>query len=175
MTRRSILASAFATDFFGFGNAVTAGQRAVGEYELKAAFLFKITKFVEWPESAFPDAGSPIIFCLDGHNPLGEKLEEVLNGQTVAGRRLRLERFSKLAEARGCHVVFLGGDPIPGIQAPALTVGDKKGFCLRGGMIGLRIQSERLVLEVNLGEVKRAGLRLSAQLLKLAAIVEGAA
>ncbi len=42
-------------------------------------------------------------------------------------------------------------------------------------MVGLQIQGGRLVLEVNLAAVSRSGLRISAQLLKLARIVDGPA
>jgi hypothetical protein len=36
-----------------------AQENAVGEYELKAAILYNLTNFVEWPASAYPDSSAP--------------------------------------------------------------------------------------------------------------------
>jgi hypothetical protein len=45
------------------------------EYELKAAFLYNFTKFVDWPAEAFPDARRPLAICLLGNGPGGVALQ----------------------------------------------------------------------------------------------------
>lgn len=153
--------------------AEAAKQRTAEEYELKAAFLFNIAKFVEWPAGAFANAGAPIVVGVAGTDPFGIQLDRTLNGQTANGRPFRVERFGSLAEVSGCHILFLNGVRMGTIRIDALTVGDTKDFCARGGMVGLQIQNELLVIEVNLAAVSRAGLKISSQLLKLAKIVDG--
>ncbi len=175
MTRRTLLAGAAGAIplVLWSPRAEAAKQRAAGEYELKAAFLFNIAKFVEWPSAAFADASAPIVVGVAGEDPFGARLDQVLNGQTVNGRPFRVERFRGMAEVRGCHIIFLNGVKAGVSRVEALTVGDSKDFCARGGMVGLQIQDGRLVLEVNLVVVSRSGLKISAQLLKLAKIVDG--
>ena len=152
-----------------------AKQRAADEYELKAAFLFNIVKFVEWPSEAFAGASAPIVIGVSGADPFGARLDRVVDGQTVNGRPFRVERFPGVADVRGCHIVFVNGARIDARRVQALTIGDSNDFCARGGMIGLVVQGERLALEVNLAAVERFGLKISAQLLKLARIVDGLA
>ena len=38
--------------------------RRVLEYELKAAFLYNIAKFVEWPQNTFASSKDPIRICV---------------------------------------------------------------------------------------------------------------
>ncbi|MGH7821749.1 MAG: YfiR family protein, partial [Candidatus Binatia bacterium] len=52
-----------------------------------------------------------------------------------------------------------------------LTVGDREGFADRGGMINFRLSENRIRLDINVEATRRAGLRVSSQLLKLARIV----
>src|ERR1019366_7169794 len=54
---------------------IAAGQAdSTGEYELKAAMLYNLTRFVEWPPSAFPDPQAPILPCILGRDPFGSSL-----------------------------------------------------------------------------------------------------
>jgi hypothetical protein len=54
-----------------------------------------------------------------------------------------------------------------------LTVGDERGFVDEGGMIALRVVDGRVRFDVNVTAARRAGLRLSSQLLQLAMSVRG--
>ena len=166
VARRALLADAVrAIAFVLWSPCAWAGkQKASGQYELKAAFLFNIARFVEWPPEAFADAAAPIVMGIAGEDPFGAVLDQVLNGQRVKGRPFRVERFASMAAVRGCHLVFLNGVKMGGGRVEALTVSDSEDFCTRGGMVGLQIQGGRLVLEVNLAAVNRSGLRISAQL-----------
>src|ERR1700686_1187095 len=52
-----------------------AGQGdSADEYELKAAMLYNLTQFVEWPASAYPDPQAPVLLCILGRDPFGSLL-----------------------------------------------------------------------------------------------------
>jgi YfiR/HmsC-like len=57
-----------------------AEPQIIDEYQVKAAFLFNFTKFVEWPQQAFKNASDPMSICVLGSNPFGNSLEEAVNG-----------------------------------------------------------------------------------------------
>ncbi len=135
MTRRALFADAVkAITFVLWSARARAGkQKAAGEYELKAAFLFNIARFVEWPAGAFANATAPIVMGVAGADPFGGRLDQVLTGQNVNGRPFRVERFPIMAEVRGCHLVFLNGVQIGAGRVEALTVSDSEDFCARGG------------------------------------------
>ena len=56
------------------------------EYQVKAAFLFNFTKFVDWPEAVFADAHAPIVLGIVGEDPFGGDLSQIVAGQMVKGR-----------------------------------------------------------------------------------------
>lgn len=151
---------------------------ATGEYEVKAAFVYNFTKFVEWPESAFPGPDAPLSICVIGEDPFGGALDS-LRAKTVKNRKVAVKRAGTAEEARGCHVLFIGpmqedrADRILSSLkgAPVLLTGDVDRFVRRGGMIGFFMERHKVVFEINENAAKNAGLRISSQLLKLARTV----
>src|ERR1700719_3686453 len=73
-------------------NAAEATGRLVREYDLKAAFLFNFTHFVEWPSEAFADADSPIVIGILGDDPFGPVLDKIVEGETIKNRKLVIKR-----------------------------------------------------------------------------------
>src|ERR1035437_4251383 len=66
-----------------------AGQGdSVDEYKLKAAMLYNLTYFVEWPPSAYSNPQAPILLCILGKDPFGNFLTSTVLKQTVNGRPL---------------------------------------------------------------------------------------
>lgn len=161
-----------------FAGAGAAPQR-VTEVSLKSAFLYKFTLFADWHD-ALGDEGVPISICVLGRDDLGDALQEAVVGRTAHNRPIVVRRPNDAVEARSCHIAFIGwSDPdrvdrtLAALAGrPILTVGELDGFAERGGMINMVTRENRLRLEINLGAVERAGLRLSSQLLKLAKLVD---
>lgn len=57
-------------------------------------------------------------------------------------------------------------------DAPILTLSDEENFAEQGGMLALTIRDNRVVFDANPAVIRRAGLQISAQVLRLARIVE---
>jgi hypothetical protein len=80
---------------------------------------------------------------------------------------------------REIDILFIGRemiDALPDLRVAArnsgvLTVGDFGGFCQAGGMVNLLNVDNRIKIEVNIEETRRSDFVVSAQVLKLAAIV----
>ena len=60
-----------------------APAQTAAEYDVKAAFLYNFTKFVDWPPASFPDPNS-LKICVLGDDPFGGSLETVA-GEQVGG------------------------------------------------------------------------------------------
>jgi hypothetical protein len=82
------------------------GQQ-LGEYEVKAAFLYNFAKFVDWPDVAFQNAGEPFSVCVLGENPFGRSLDDVVAGQKIRALPVRVRRISEARQTVGCHVLFI--------------------------------------------------------------------
>ena len=156
---------------------VRADESRPEEYRVKAAMLYKIAKFVSWPSQAFATPEAPLIFCVVGNDPFGNAVDDLKN-QRVKGRSLRVRRLTEMESAAGlCHIVYLGQSVgleamLAGVASePVLTVGDTKDFAKRGGVLELRLDTNRVRFQVNLDAMEQANLDIGAQLLQLATIV----
>src|SRR6185436_6519403 len=83
--------------------AQTGSER---EYELKAAVLYHIIEYVEWPKDSTPADPGAIHIGLLGNIPYAEAMQ-VLNGKTLQGRKLIVKRIEKPQDAGECQVVFI--------------------------------------------------------------------
>lgn len=139
------------------------------EAEVKAAFVYNLAKYAEWPEQAH--AGGVLRICVLGEpSPLAEALAR-LEGKPVRGLRIEVRQGMKIAALRPCHVaVVADAEQLRPLEAETatLSVGEGGGFVDAGGMIGLLLVDKRVQFEANAGAARRAGIRLPAQLLKLA-------
>ncbi len=150
------------------------------EYELKAAFLFRFTEFIEWPAGAFPSPQAPIRICVFGKDPFANALDQTLSGERVGGRALMAVRPDSVSELPNCHVVFIGQSERPRMieiltdlrGKPVLTVADTPGFLDNGGMVNFVIEGGRVRFDINLAATETARLRMSSKLLRSARLVQ---
>jgi uncharacterized protein DUF4154 len=177
-----LLAAAVSLGVFGVSAGVARAEVVAPEYDVKAAFLFNFTKFVEWPPAAFADEHSPLRICVLGENPFGKALQALM-GDEVGGRRLSLTHLENLNHLETCHVLYVSRseeDRLPHVltglrSAPVLTVGDTPGFIEQGGMINFILEGTKVRFDVNQEAAERAGIKVSSRLLALAKHVRGKA
>lgn len=156
-----------------------AQTSSAGEYELKAAMLYRLTYFVEWP-NAVGGADAPTILCILGQDPFGSALESVISGQAGNGKKAEVRRLAKADEVRGCHVAYVATSERKNVAqvlgalrgSSVLTVGDMAQFAEKGGMIQFSLEDNRVKFDINLEEASRAGLKISSRVLMLARVVK---
>jgi len=149
------------------------------EYRLKAAFVDKFPEFVEWPPAAL-GYHQPLGICVLNPNPFGKVLDALTADPSLAGRRMVVRRIDAGDGFDGCHVLFLPTNA-PGREGtlrrvaslPVLTISEGQASSDRGAVIQLRIADRKVRFDINLAAARTAGLRLSAQLLRLATDVRG--
>lgn len=150
------------------------------EAKVKAAYVYKFLSFVEWPNSAFADASSPIVIGVAGDDGVYAELQRVLPGRSVHGRPLQVRRMQPGESIEALHVLFVGaglvhGPWVEGLpDRPLLVVTDAPNGLEAGGAINFLLVGGRVRFEVSLPAVERAGLRLSSRMLGVAERVVGA-
>jgi hypothetical protein len=164
----------------GPGAVPARADAAVGmEYQLKAVFLYNFTQFVDWPAEAFAGPDAPLVIGILGQDPFEKYLDDVVRGETAAGHPILVKRYRDLDSARGCHVLFVGGEESRKPEALlaslkdrlVLTVGDSGEFSKRGGMIDFVTRQGKIRFQINVESVRAAKLTVSSKLLRLADIV----
>ena len=145
------------------------------EYGVKLAFIYNLTKFVEWPSNSTV----PFSVGIVGSDPFSPELEDELRTREVRGRRIVLKQLKAGDKMSGCQIVFI---PVTAKDQAAsivkalngtstLTISETEGFARLGGIINFAVAGNRLRVEVNPLAAKRAGLKISSKFLKIATIV----
>ena len=151
----------------------------VSEYQLKAVFLFNFAQFVEWPPAALPRENAPFVIGVLGKDPFGADLDDVVRGETVSRHPLAVARYHNVAEVRDCQILFIAASELAQLEGiltalkgrSILTVTDAEGPTVRGVMIGLVRQDNRIRLRIDLQASKASNLTISSKLLRPAEIV----
>jgi len=160
------------------GPAAPVAANGVGMPSLKAAFLFTLARFTEWPSGT---AGGPLTLCVLGDVAVDAELNRLAGHRRVGGRAIAIARGTEPQQLRACHLLYLAGnrsaDHAEILDAvsrlPVLTVGDGEHFVRAGGVAALFMEGSRMRFAINPDALLRAGLRLSSKLLGLAKIVKG--
>lgn len=152
---------------------------AAPEYEVKAAFIYNFSRFIDWPQEA-GETNADLYFCVLGEDPFGEALER-LEGREVQGRTLKTRRLERIDERGDCAIIYLSpslADDYTGLldvisqERGVLSISDIDGFAENGGVIELYLEKDKVRFAINIKAARRAGLEMSSQLLRLARIVE---
>jgi hypothetical protein len=160
-------------------SAAARGQ-ANDEYQLKAAFLYNISKFVEWPPRTFKGVADPLEICVLGKDPFGTSLRQAVNGKTILGKPFTVFEILDVQHASGCNILFIARSERKSMRSildairgtTILTVGESEGFASEGGMINFKIDAGRVRLQINVDSADQAKLAISSKLLSLAEIVK---
>lgn len=154
-------------------------QDAPSEYQVKAAVLFNLAKFVDWPVAAFATQQSPFNICILGDDPFGSALDQIVSGKKIEGRDVVVLRKRRTENLRICEILFVSrsedkalGEVLNSMTgAMVLVIGESTDFAGRGGGIQFYMEDSKVRFRVNVDAVQRSHLVLSAKLLALAAIV----
>lgn len=160
----------------------TAGgqEDPVDEYKLKAAMLYNLTYFVEWPGSAYPDRHAPILLCILGQDPFASSLASTIPKQTDNVRPVLIRHLQSDKEIPGCLILYISSSERKTAAhifsslngSGILTVGEMTQFAAHGGMIQFSLEDQHVRFDINIDAASRAGLKISSKLLALAKIVK---
>jgi hypothetical protein len=148
--------------------------------QLKAAFVYNFTKFIEWPSQSFTDVNAAIVIGVLGDSPMAAVLDDLVRDRKVNGHPITVRTIQSAAEAASTHILFVGATESSRwaqVQAaietrPVVTVGESPSFARSGGTINFVVQDDKLRFEINMTAAERSGVKISAQLQKLAAAVQ---
>lgn len=155
----------------------TPPARSAPEHAVKAEFIERFTRFVDWPDSTFASPSAPFVVCAWGRGPLTSQLEQVVSRQPIKARPARFVHVESQDGLQPCHVLYVATPDravVRGIVAstrgkPLLSVGDQPGFAEEGVLINLFVDAEGFVrFEINLDAARVSGLKISSKLMRLA-------
>jgi len=146
------------------GSQRVHAQESTRAYRIKAAYLFNFVRFTSWPDAST----TARTICVIGEAGFAPSLQG-LDGNVANGSEVQTYSGPGLPEDRRCDVVFIGRDAEANTRSilravasrPVLTVSMAEGFARNGGMIGMRVAENRIRLDVHIGALRSAGLRVT--------------
>jgi len=150
-------------------------QASDDEYAIKAALIFKLSRFVTWPESE----QNSLLICVAGDNPFAEHLNG-LRGELSNQRKVDVKYLPHQNQSlKGCQVVFVSKSEMSNFhqrlqtikESPILTISDIHGFCKTGGSIEITRRNNRLGFTFNMQVLKDSGLKVAAPLLQMSTLI----
>jgi len=156
-----------------------AGAADVTEYQLKAEFIERFTRFIDWPDELAAD-DHPFVIGVVGEDPFGNFLVDLARRKSIKNRSVEIRHLSRSDFLGDCDVLFVSRtekeairDIVAGIgRRPVLTIGDTQGYAEAGIVINFYPDGKNIRFEINERRAEASGLDIQAKLLKLARIVD---
>lgn len=160
--------------------AAVDARSQVTDYEVKAEFIERFTRFVEWPADHWKDAQKSFVIGFRGRDPLLATLRAKAPSWQIKGRPVEVREVTEAAEIAGCDLLFISGTEAARLEwllertadRPVLTVADTDGFGRRGVLINFYVERASVRFEINQRSAQRSGLEFRARLLKLARLID---
>jgi hypothetical protein len=146
--------------------------------EVKAEFVERIIRFVDWDAKSL---GDEFDACIVGNSPQTPFLQKIAKVRKLKDRRTQIVLVApdKLDKLASCHAVVIGDVDKKQFGAvlartagrPVLTIADATGAAAAGAIINFYVEDDHVHYEINVRAAEDSGLVLRAKLLRLARII----
>jgi len=159
------------------GGSTVRAAPTVTEAQVRAAFIFHFTQFVDWPPKAFAEPGAPFVIGVFGDKPIDEALTALIRGERFGTHPFEVRRLRRAAEASSCQIVYVSNEaenlfrPAWLRGYPVLLVGETEDFLRSGGMIEFFTDHNEERFRINLNAAHASSLDISAKLLRVAQVL----
>lgn len=159
----------------------TLGHAAGGysEDSVKAAFIYRFAGYVDWPEK-FP-APQTFTIAVLGADEIAARLQTLTADRTIRNRPVQVRRITTIQGAADAQMLYVHASPGADLRnllsavggQGILTITDEEQGLEAGSTINLVTVDRRVRFEVSIVAARRAGLRISSELLAVATRVQG--
>jgi hypothetical protein len=143
------------------------------EAQLRAAFVYKLMRFVVWPNPGAQN--SALVVCYSSLNIDDELALLKLEQKSIQGRMLRVLRTVNPAQLSSCNTLVMG-ESVPATITDALpargmlTIGGRESLH-QGGSVALTVANDAMTMMFNDTNIKQSQLEIPAPVLALGAHV----
>lgn len=163
---------------FAAVHAQTPGE--LSEYDLKTAFLYQFTLYVEWPAERLGAADDPLVFGVVGADEMANNLQQ-LTASNVQGHPIEVRELAPGADVSGLHVLFVTKEEEANSAAmmgqaaanSVLIVTENADGLPPNSIINFALVDGKVRFDVSLTNAEIAGLEISSRLLQIARSVAG--
>ncbi len=156
---------------------VATASDELSEHDLRAALVFNVAKFIEWPDTRSKDLALDL--CVYAENDAYRAFSRLTN-RRVRSHALRVRWIDpRSIETTSCEILYVDDDMEDrpaSLQAlrhlPTLTIGETHTFTERGGDMALVRRANRVRFVINHEAATVKGLKFRSQLLEVADVIQ---
>ena len=157
------------------------GQQVSQEYLVKAGFIERLTRFIEFPDSVLSsDTSQVFLITVLGNDPFNGLLETFFRQVKIKKHPVEINYSNSITETNGSHIIFISdsfdNDLVDLIEhtrnKAVITIGDTKTYGDRGVLINFFLKQNKLRFEINRKSMESSKLKFSHLLLSSASIIE---
>ena len=178
MLIRKIVTYCFLSVFLLLAGKTSFAQKYT-EYELKSAFVYNFTKFINWPDED-KHKNETFKIVVFRNNTMKIVLNEMLRGKKIKGRIPEVIYVKDVSKIPDCQIIFI--DDVTNSELiqilnkfhnkPCLTVGNHlQYFCQQGGIINFTPKYYNYRFEINNRQAEWVNIVISSKLLILSKLI----
>lgn len=146
---------------------------------LKAAYIERITRFVDWPDSLVTNMADSIVFGFVNDDNFEKAAMEIFKSQKIKGHPVRILKVKNQEDLVLCNLCYIGELDKASLenyiklanQKKILLFGNSSNYADLGVHFNFYIEEDKLKFEINKNSTQTAGFKISHLLMKTARII----
>lgn len=155
---------------------IAGSQTVAKEDNLKAAFIYNFTKYIDW-DSSYLDRD--FVVGVIGYSPVSTSLTEIAKTNRAKNKKIVIRYYNRPEDIGACNILFIAKalpfslhSVLERVEKGTLTISEEPDFAKQGTALNFIMVNGKLKFEANLRSIYSAGLSAGSQLLKLAILVD---
>jgi hypothetical protein len=158
---------------------LAAAAEPYREDVVKAAFIYRFTGYMDWPAEALKNDNFTI--AIMGGDSVADELNKLATQHPIKNLPVRVRNIDAARQAVDAQILYIGANYAGNLQEliesvatlPVLVVTDRPTGLDDGSAVNFMLIDRRVRFEVSLAAARRAGIKVSSELLAVAARVRG--
>ncbi len=151
---------------------------AYSEDAVKAAYLYRFTQYIEWPQA--PAADVPFTIAVLDAPGVAAELRQILPNHRIKNSAAQVREITRVQDLGAAQMLYIGATQVERLRddiaalgtRPVLVVTDAERGLAAGSVLNFVLLEHRVRFEVSLAAADHAHLRISSELLGVATRVE---
>jgi hypothetical protein len=155
---------------------------AIAQYNenvIKAAYIERITRFIEWPNKDRHLINDLFVIGVYYEDDFYNTLIEVFKDKLIKEHKVKITPVNSPEQLNGCNLCYISQKAKPAISnfllrassSGVLLISGTEGFCKAGVHINFYIEDEKLKFEINEKSLISAGFKVSYLLMQNTKII----
>ena len=104
-------------------------ERKIGEYEVKAVFIYNLAKFIEWPDKSLDNSSTLTVYIL-GDDLFGTDLDAIRD-KLIKGKRIVVQQIDSPDDLKNAGILFISSSEKEYLENPEAYIRIADSNCRR--------------------------------------------